>query len=121
MQKAAFALMLLFATTVWSGDFEDGVAATAKGDFIAGTNFYRKAAARGMPEAQVKLGFNYAFGLGVSKNYVLSYMWLSLAAASGDSLNQQTRDAVAKQMTPQEIIKAQAMALSCLASKYKSC
>jgi TPR repeat protein len=63
----------------------------------------------------MNLGLMYAKGVGVSQDYVQAHRWLSLAAVSGDDpqiRDQATRarDALAAQMTPADISKAQALA-----------
>tara|TARA_R110000782_G_scaffold265549_1_gene359353 strand:- start:1788 stop:2156 length:369 start_codon:yes stop_codon:yes gene_type:complete len=121
MKKLLTALIFTLATSVWAGDFDNGVAATAKGDFTTAASFFRKAAERGMPEAQVKLGFYYAFGMGVSKDFLQAHMWMNLAAVSGDKGAPKARDTIVAKMTSQQITKAQAMAKKCLANNYKDC
>ena len=52
-------------------------------DYVQAVQWYEKAAAQGNPFAQTALGTRYYFGHhGVAKDYVLSYMWSSLAVRS---------------------------------------
>ena len=50
-EKAVYCFFLIFATAVWAGDFEDGVAASDKGGYKTAFSFYKKAAAQGGPYA----------------------------------------------------------------------
>ena len=59
---------------------------------------------------------------GVLQNYARAHMWYNLASAAGGSeYGTENRDKVAKQMTPQQIEKAQEMARACQASNFKGC
>ena len=51
MKKLFTAFFLIFATAVWAGDFEDGVAASDKGGYKTAFSFYKKLAAQGGPYA----------------------------------------------------------------------
>jgi hypothetical protein len=50
-EKAVYCFFLIFATAVWAGDFEDGVAASDKGGYKTAFSFYKKLAAQGGPYA----------------------------------------------------------------------
>jgi TPR repeat protein len=52
-------------------------------NYAEAAKWYRRAAEQGYAEAQHKLGTHYAEGWRVPRNYVLAYMWLSLAGAEG--------------------------------------
>ena len=121
MKKLLTALFLIFATAVWAGDFEDGVAAYEKGDFTTAASLFQKVAARGNSSAQYNLAFRYYYGEGVLQDYSLAHMWANLAAVSGDKHAQKARDGFTREMTTQEVSKAQAMAKECLASQFKDC
>jgi hypothetical protein len=45
MKKRVAALLLVFATAVWAGDFVDGFAAYIKGDYKTAASFFKKGAA----------------------------------------------------------------------------
>jgi TPR repeat protein len=62
--------------------YEDGRGGLPQDDAEA-AKWYRKAAEQGNVDAQATLGFRYERGQGVSQDYVLADMWLSLAAAKG--------------------------------------
>ena len=70
----------------------------------------------------------YYNGQGVPQNFVTAYMWLNLATSNGNDLANEADDAIAKvqnaiasQMSPAEIERAQARAAQCLASDYQNC
>ena len=73
--------------------------------------WYHKAADQGLAAAQVNLGVMYQEGEGVPQDDVEAHKWGSLAASrvTGDQQNgyAQTRDALAKQMTPEQLAEAQ--------------
>ena len=73
------------------------------------TKWWRKAAEQGLDEAQCDLGSCYLKGAGVPKDQVLAYMWLNLSAAAGDATPAKARDALEKEMSPEQIEKAQTM------------
>ena len=51
----------------------------------------------------------YAEGNGVTRDLVAGYMWCNLSAEQGNSLAAGAREAIAKDMTPEEIAQAQKM------------
>ena len=57
--------------------------------------------------AQLRLGVAYWQGEGVPRDYVLSYMWLNLSAASKESDAAKARDELAEHMTPEQLAEAQ--------------
>lgn len=79
-------------------------------DFRAAARWYRKAAEKSYVPAMTNLGLLYIRGLGVPQDYVLGYMWINLAAASGLAEAVAVRDAVAAHMTPAQINEAQQLA-----------
>ena len=68
MKKLVAALMFLFATAVWAGDFEDGSAAYLQGDSAA----------------QFNLAVIYNGVRGVSQDYAEAVRWYKLAAEQGN-------------------------------------
>ncbi len=79
-------------------------------DYAGAAERYRKAAVLGYPLAQNSLGRLYELGRGVHQDYVLAYIWYSLAAARGDAIAVANRDASAARLTQAELLRAQAMA-----------
>jgi hypothetical protein len=80
------------------------------GGLYNAVSWYRKAADQGNAAAQLNLGIVYDNGWGVAQNYVIAYMWFSLAAAMGDSDAARSRDSDAEKLTPAQIAKAQRLA-----------
>ena len=77
---------------------------------VAVPEWFRRAADQGHVGAQVYLGLSYATGLGVPQDNIYAYMWLTVAAARGDQDATSNRTRVARQMTPEQIAKAQDLA-----------
>ena len=69
--------------------------------------WYRRAAEQGSVAAQNNLALMYANGYGVPRDYIQAYMWFNLAGAQGHTAAAETRDVVAKLMTPVQIAEAQ--------------
>lgn len=74
---------------------------------IAAANWIRKSADQGYPRAEHLLGLLYRDGIGVPKDYVQAYMWLNLAAATGDDVAVNRRNDLERLMTPERIAEAQ--------------
>jgi len=75
--------------------------------------WYRKAAEQGNDRAQYNLGLMYDSGNGVPQDYVQAYMWYNIAAiasADGEAIAISYRDYVAREMTPDQVAKAQKLA-----------
>jgi hypothetical protein len=79
-------------------------------DDTEAVRWYRKAAEQGYPVAQSNLGSMYALGKGVKQDYVQAYMWFNIAAEHGDANARKNLDLAAKQMTADQIAKAQKLA-----------
>jgi len=61
--------------------FEDGVAATLKGDYATAMRLWRPLADQGVASAQYNLGVMYANGQGVPQDYAAAVSWYRKAAA----------------------------------------
>jgi TPR repeat protein len=78
--------------------------------------WHRLAAEQCLASAQFMLAVKFRFGAGVEQDYVQAHMWANLAAANrntnsdGQSTAIELRDAVAQEMTPDQIAKAQRLA-----------
>ena len=72
-----------------------------------GVKWYRKAVDQGYVSAMKNLGVAYAQGDGVPQDYVLAYKWFNIAAASSHPNASAARDAVASELTPEQIMVAQ--------------
>ena len=83
-------------------------------DDAQATAWYRKAADQGLARAQFNLGGMYATGEGVPQDYVEAHKWYNLATsrASVEEVTRyaESRDALAKKMTPTQIADAQTLA-----------
>jgi uncharacterized protein len=90
-------------------------------DYAEAVKWYRLAALQRDYQAQYSLAVMYSSGLGVSRDYLRAHMWFNLSASANEDGAAQGRDAVAKLMTPQQVIQAQKMASNCLKSNYKDC
>jgi TPR repeat protein len=83
--------------------------------------WYTKAAEQGDASAQNNLGIMYDNGVGVPEDNVSAYMWWNLAAALGNENAKNNKESVTKEMTREDISKAQALSRECLAQDYKNC
>lgn len=79
-------------------------------DHAMALRLYRLAAEQGDADAQNNLGGVYAEGLGVEADAVRAYMWFTLAASAGHELATRNREFVAKNMSPEQIADAEALA-----------
>jgi TPR repeat protein/transglutaminase-like putative cysteine protease len=79
-------------------------------DMLVAASWYRKAAEQGLSSAQNSLGLLYRSGSGVPHDLVQAHMWFNLAATHGDQQAAQNREAVANDMTAQQIADAQKLA-----------
>jgi len=88
-------------------------------DYKEAAKWYRKAADQGDADAQNNLGMMYDNGQGILQDYILAHMWYNLSASNGGK--NKNRDSMAKEMTPDQIAKAQEMVRACKKKKYKNC
>jgi localization factor PodJL len=75
-------------------------------DYKNASQWFRKAADRGVADSQFNLGILYARGIGVEQNLAESFKWFSLAAAQGDADAGRKRDDIAKRLDPQSLAAA---------------
>jgi len=90
-------------------------------DYTEAVRLYLLSAEQGHALAQTNLGVLYVRGFGVQQDKVLAHMWFNLGAANGNEFGAENRESIAKEMTSQEIEKAQALARTCMANEYKNC
>ena len=90
-------------------------------DYAEAVRWYRKAAEQGTVQAQYSLALGYKYGVGVLQDNILAHMWFNIGGANGSELGSENRDLIAKEMTPQDISTAQAMARDCMSSNYQNC
>ena len=83
-------------------------------DDVEAAKWYRLAADQGHTDAQHNLGVMYSTGEGLPQDDVEAHKWVNLAAArtTGDDQKRhaETRDALAKLMTPAQVAEAQQLA-----------
>ena len=81
----------------------------------------RRAAEQGIAMAQGKLGWMYAQGKGVPKDYVYAHMWANIAASSGNINAVALLNRIEIEMTLSQITEAQKLARECIRKEYKNC
>jgi TPR repeat protein len=79
-------------------------------DIAEGLKWLRLSADQGMQDAQFLLGMSYLKGQNFTHDLVQADMWLLLAAAHGGEFYRLQRDEAEKQMTPDQIAQAKALA-----------
>ncbi len=78
-------------------------------DHAEALKWHRLAAEQGFARAQLETGLMYRHGQGVPQDSIQAHMWFNLAAEHGNVLGRKYRDKLAKDMTPADISKAQAL------------
>ena len=88
-------------------------------DFTEAAHWYRLAAEQGDAQAQYNLGLAFARGEGVTQDEILAHMWFNLAAARFPAIDTRNRaaavknrDAVAGEMSSEQLSEAQKRALA---------
>jgi uncharacterized protein len=76
---------LLVGTPAFSADFQKGLTAAKRGDFATALREWKPLAEQGDASAQQKMGWIYAHGRGVPKDYKTAVKWFRLAAKQGDA------------------------------------
>ena len=91
-------------------------------DLAEAVKWLRKAAEQNHAEAQSKLAFMYARGAGVARDPIQAHAWWNVAAGNGDPDARKNLSTLEKEMTPQEMNRAVALArkLSLELAKKKS-
>ena len=79
-------------------------------DYVEALKWYRLAANQGNAIGQFDLGFMCENGHGVPQDYARAHMWFNLSAAQGNQIAAESRDSIAKRMTPAQIAEAQKLA-----------
>jgi len=78
-------------------------------NYAQAVRWYQLAADQGGIVAQLNLGASYATGQGVQQDNVTAYMWFTLATPRSSEAAQ-NREAVATEMTPEQIAESQRLA-----------
>ena len=84
MRKLIVLMLLLLASTVWAGDFEDAIAAHERGDYATALKTWRSLAAQGNAPAQHNLGVMYDKGQGIQQDYAAAVRGYRMAATQGN-------------------------------------
>ena len=79
-------------------------------DYKEAAKWYRRSAEQGHAPAQNNLGLLYIRGQGVVQDNKLAHMWWNIAAIDGHENASENREIVAKQMSSEDVSKAQDMA-----------
>ncbi len=66
-------------------------------------------------EALLQLGLMYATGRDVEMDYVMAHKWLNIAAARGNAIARSYRTELSRDMSRQEIARAQRLARTWMA------
>ena len=74
------------STTEPTGDFDDGLAAYERGDYLTAADLWRPLAENGDPEAQYRLGELYRLGRGVPEDPAIAGRWHLQAAEQGHGM-----------------------------------
>lgn len=113
--------VLLGATGVQAGPWEDGMVAYNRGDYVPAMKLIRPLAQGGNAKAQNIVGVMYHKGEGVARSSARAFMWFSVAAQRGDAKAKASLREVSKDMTPAEMAAARQMTATCEASLYRDC
>ncbi len=81
-----------------------------KQDYKKAIEWFTKAAEQGYPIAHRGLGFLHLVGWGVPKDNEKAYAWFTISVANGFADAKKSMSSVAKEMTPDQIAKAEALA-----------
>ena len=110
IRAGMLALMLLSATPA-GADYETGQRAWEAGQRDVAIAEWQAGANAGEAQAMLALGRLYLRGVGLPQNYVQAHKWFNLAASRGEDVAAAERDALVAQMTAQERVEAQKLAL----------
>lgn len=89
-------------------------------DYSEAYKWYRKAAELEHAPAMYKLGLLYGTGRGAPRDNVQAYMWFCLGIAAGADNAEKFRDAIAAEMTPEQIKEADFLASQWMTSHQKA-
>ena len=117
----AIVALVLSGAAAAAGPWEDGMVAYNRGDYLPAIKLFRPLAEAGNAKAHRILGVMYRKGAGVTPSSVRNFMWLSIAAARGDTTAKDKLREMSKEMTPEEVAHAREMMAACEASDYRNC
>jgi hypothetical protein len=88
MRKIIALLILLFSATTWADDYEDGLAAFNKKNYLQAVQKFKSAVMKGNADAQTYLGHMYEIGLGVTQDFAEAFRLYTMAAVQGQPYGQ---------------------------------
>ena len=109
---AGLSLVLATAMPAAAGPLEDGVKALTKADYRTAERLLMPLAEQGNVDAQYSIAAMYQRGQGFEEDKVKAHMWFDLASRNGDKDAALDRDALEREMTPEQIAEAKQMATS---------
>ena len=77
--------------------------AGAPANFAEASRWFERSASLGYVDAQFNLAVLYERGDGVPQSLLDAYKWYSIAAAAGDAIAKTRADAIATQVSPEEL------------------
>lgn len=77
-----------------------------KPDYGEAAHWFEEAAQRDLADSQFNLAILYQSGLGVNRDVTKAYTWFGIAARSDDKIAAERKAAIAKEMTPEDIARA---------------
>lgn len=107
---AGCTFMPLAGHQIAHADYAAGVTAYQRGDRSRALEEFRRAAEAGDARAQMRLGRMYQDGTDVLQDYVAAHMWYNLAASQGVARAAEARDALSRDMSPEQLAQAQELA-----------
>lgn len=90
-------------------------------DYVRAVQLYRQACEGGNSQGCANLGIMYYNGQGVIQDYVRAHALSNIAASQGEEAARSYRDIIARNMTPQQIAEAQALARRCTETGIAEC
>ena len=114
-------ILMMLAAPISVQDFQKGYEAYQNEDHATALKEQSPLAEGGNNDARYNLGAMYYNGQGVLADFVIAHMWFNIARAIGNEIGADNRAIIAKEITPEDISKAQTMARICMNSNYKQC
>ncbi len=90
------------------------------GQYASAFEQFEKLARSGSTDAQFNVGIMYAEGRGMTQDFVRGYMWLTIAATTGDPEAVRNRDLIAQKMSQTQIGEAQNLARMLKVAAHRS-
>ena len=112
-------ICLLFSAASWA-DFDSAMSNYERKDYYAAANEFKKLSAENDSDAQYMLGYLYATGKGVLKDYVEAHKWFNLAASHGNNDAIKARAGVEKHMSGEQISLAQKQARNWTPGRHRT-